>query len=145
MLILPFLFYLFSVRYSSFPLIPGLPDSFPSSFQSPTPCNRLSINILAGSLLGSSLGVALKHFSTNLLSSCSNIIIVFLVELVSTSKNGIPGRNIINTISLLLFTVKLIRGTTKMKTALTPKIMINKNQPKLPNITCSPCSPLSFH
>ena len=26
MLILPFLFYLFSVRYSSFPLIPGLPD-----------------------------------------------------------------------------------------------------------------------
>ncbi len=83
MLILPFLFYLFSVRYSSFPLIPGLPDSFPSCFQSPTPCNRLSINIPAGSLLGSSLGVALKHFSTKLLSSCSssgNIIIVFLVS-----------------------------------------------------------------
>ncbi len=39
---------------------------------------------LAGSLLGSLLGVALKHFTTKLLSSCSssgNIIIVFLVSL----------------------------------------------------------------
>ena len=84
MLTLPFLFYLFLVRYSSFPLISGLPDSFPSCFQSPTTCNRLSINIPAGSLLGSLLGVALKHFITKLLSSCSssgNIIIVFLLSL----------------------------------------------------------------
>ena len=82
MLILSFLFYLFLVRYSLFLLVLALLDSFSSCFQSLTLCNRLAINILAGSLLGSLLGVALKHFTYfivfTLIINRSDIIMLFV-------------------------------------------------------------------
>ena len=65
MLIPPFPFYPFPLRYSLSLPIPRLPDPFPSFPQPLTLRNRLPINIPAGSLLSTPLAVALKYFSTN--------------------------------------------------------------------------------
>ena len=60
MLIPPFPFYPFPLRYSLSLPIPRLPDPFPSFPQPLTLRNRLPINIPAGSLLSTPLAVALK-------------------------------------------------------------------------------------
>ena len=57
-----FLFYLFLHRLELFLLVPPLPEHFPSFSQSLTLSNRLSINVLSGSLLIELLNVAVRFF-----------------------------------------------------------------------------------
>ena len=60
-----FLFYLFLTRLELFLFLLSLLEAFSMFFQSLTLANRLSINLLAGSLLTSLLSVAVRAFITN--------------------------------------------------------------------------------
>jgi len=88
LLLCSFLFYLFLTRLELFLLIISFLDSFSSFFQSLTVANRLSINLMAGSLLTSLLSVACGVFwgyvlFFSLLSAF--LLMVFSFELLNSS------------------------------------------------------------